>query len=328
MLADRVLYLSALGWCMYLASLPHALTTLAAARTAFSRLPPPASEAESSESDPPQEGATAEGSFDPPAPPARWQKRVATVAVATAVLIYGGKCYVQNRVWRSEFSLWEHAYKINPLGHIVQSEYGKSLANVRRWAPIQRSTPCQRRPPRPKRQGPTAEGGARGRPVYSTNTPPRLFAEPCVGARRYEEAIGVLKGALNTSQDSLTLMGSLGLSLVYTGRCAGLPVSRGLHHLYPGSCSSALHTLGVRDESAESEVNGYGVQVRRGGAIPDRRPPAVVEPPPGTRGSPSQPAAAEPRRHLLHRAEPLRAHAGGHGRACDDGHQGAAPPPA
>jgi hypothetical protein len=40
----------------------------------------------------------------------------------------------QNRVWRDEYSLWGNGYSINPTGHLIMSDYGKSLANQGRYA--------------------------------------------------------------------------------------------------------------------------------------------------------------------------------------------------
>eukprot|EP00238_Polyblepharides_amylifera_P008631 CAMPEP_0196598172 /NCGR_PEP_ID=MMETSP1081-20130531/94165_1 /TAXON_ID=36882 /ORGANISM="Pyramimonas amylifera, Strain CCMP720" /LENGTH=593 /DNA_ID=CAMNT_0041923827 /DNA_START=138 /DNA_END=1919 /DNA_ORIENTATION=+ len=204
-MADRVLYLSALGWCMMLVHLPRSVYTLANANYLTvqsqdleakptvkatpeqgcqdTKLEPKSEEdAESEdvlhllyreEQERGQRGqhqSAPQGKLKPEQSPSWLLGKVTwlvAIFVAATVVGYSIQCYHQNRVWRSEFSLWSHAYSVNPKGHLSMSEYGKSLANQ----------------------------------------------------MRYDEAIGVLTGALAKTPDKLTLLGSLGLSYVYTGRC-------------------------------------------------------------------------------------------------------------
>mmetsp|Transcript_30524 Transcript_30524/g.58776 ORF Transcript_30524/g.58776 Transcript_30524/m.58776 type:complete len:753 (-) Transcript_30524:423-2681(-) len=154
-MADRVLYLSTLGYSMCLVTLPHVVSTVQSAQAAGKKESP---EKPKDQDQGNQEAAAAVS--DSPF-------KVAAALVLLVAGCYSVKCYHQNRTWRSEFSLWESCYKINPVGFLAVSEYGKSLANV----------------------------------------------------QRYNEAVEVLKMALSSTPDHLTVMGSLGLSYVYTGRC-------------------------------------------------------------------------------------------------------------
>jgi len=158
-MADRVLYLSALGWCMCLPTLPRILTLVVQ-----SSLASPSSSVQS-----PAEPDASSGEGKPASeqPGLRRFRHYLAVAVMAIMATYSYLCHYQNRVWRNESSLWGNGYSVNPKGHLIMSDWGKSLAN---------------------------EG-------------------------RYLEAIGVLEVAMDRSPGTVTLMGSLGLSYAYTGRC-------------------------------------------------------------------------------------------------------------